>query len=189
MTVQGSQNNLDTQVQTVLNDFSVDYLFEVLYQLEPVIGAARVNQTLDLLNKYNTKLANSPTPTEASGYGKDIQSKLYGTEIRNLLSDLPDNTGDVIANLLTDHFFKDFYNRKVLTTAQREKYEFIALVTLNVEFQIKAHAKGSLKAGNSESDLILLLISMLPYLGFPLVINSVQKVHSAALDLKKEDNK
>lgn len=50
---------------------------------------------------------------------------------------------------------------------------------MNVDFQIKAHALGSLKAGNTESELIWTALTLLPYIGFPLVINSVQKIHQA----------
>lgn len=61
----------------------------------------------------------------------------------------------------------------------------MALITLNVDFQIKAHARGSLKAGNSEATLIWSALQLLPYVGFPLVINSVQRIHAAAVDLDK----
>ncbi|KRL66706.1 carboxymuconolactone decarboxylase [Companilactobacillus versmoldensis] len=61
----------------------------------------------------------------------------------------------------------------------------MALITLNVDFQINAHARGSLKAGNSESTLIWSAIQLLPYVGFPLVINSVTKIHAAAKKLSE----
>ena len=89
-----------------------------------------------------------------------------------------------MADHLTNHFFGDFYQHRILTVAERELYELMALITLNVDFQIKAHAKGCLKAGNSESLIIWTIINMLPYIGFPLVINSIQKVHAAAQELQ-----
>ncbi|WP_057906367.1 carboxymuconolactone decarboxylase family protein [Ligilactobacillus araffinosus] len=61
-----------------------------------------------------------------------------------------------------------------------QRFAIFSLIMLNVDFQIKAHAKGCLKAGNSESLIIWTIINMLPYIGFPLVINSIQKVHAAA---------
>ena len=49
-----------------------------------------------------TKLNNDKT------FGRETQAKLYGTEIRNLLSALPDKAGDFIADSLSTHFFDDF---------------------------------------------------------------------------------
>lgn len=98
---------------------------------------------------------------------------------------MPDQAGDFVADHLTRHFFGDFYQREALSVPERELYELMALITLNVDFQVKVHARGFLKAGNSEAQIIWTIINMLPYIGFPLVINSIQQVHTAAQELKQ----
>lgn len=116
-----------------------------------------------------------------------MQENLYGSEIKSLLQDLPDDAGIFIPQALTEHFFNDFYKRQELDIRDRERYELLALITMNVDFQIKAHAHGSLKAGNSESELIWSTIQLLPYIGFPFVINSVQVIHQAAEQIKAKE--
>lgn len=183
-TVQGIPEQIEFHVQAaVAQGINRQKILEVIYQLEPVVGIGKVQAALAVAHQVipaNQQMQRQDDPQ----FGKDVQARIYGTEIRNLLADLPDGAGDFVADHLTDHFFGDFYQHEVLTVAERELYELMALITLNVDFQIKAHTKGCLKAGNSESLIIWTIINMLPYIGFPLVINSIQKVHAAAQELQ-----
>ena len=182
-TVQGIPERVKSYVQVAVDQgVNSEKILEVIYQLEPVVGVGKVQAALAVAHQVipaNHQMQRQDDPQ----FGKDVQARIYGTEIRNLLADLPDGAGDFVADHLTDHFFGDFYQHETLTVAERELYELMALITLNVDFQIKAHAKGCLKAGNDESLIIWMIINMLPYIGFPLVINSVQKVHAAAQEL------
>lgn len=179
-TVQGIPEQIESHVQAAAaQGVNPQKILEVIYQLEPVVGIGKVQAALAVAHQVipaNHQMQRQDDPQ----FGKDVQARIYGTEIRNLLADLPDGAGDFVADHLTDHFFSDFYQHEVLTVAERELYELMALITLNVDFQIKAHTKGCLKAGNSESLIVWTIINMLPYIGFPLVINSIQKVHAAA---------
>ena len=183
-TVQGISEQVKAYVQAAVDQgVNSEKILEVIYQLEPVVGLGKVQAALAVVHQVipaNHQMQHQDDPQ----FGKDVQARIYGTEIRNLLADLPDGTGDFVADHLTNHFFGDFYQHEVLTVAERELYELMALITLNVDFQIKAHAKGCLKAGNSESLIIWTIINMLPYIGFPLVIDSIQKVHAAAQELQ-----
>ena len=182
-TVQGISEQVKAYVQAAVDQgVNSEKILEVIYQLEPVVGLGKVQAALAVVHQVipaNHQMQHQDDPQ----FGKDVQARIYGTEIRNLLADLPDGTGDFVADHLTNHFFGDFYQHEVLTVAERELYELMALITLNVDFQIKAHAKGCLKAGNDESLIVWTIINMLPYIGFPLVINSIQKVHAAAQEL------
>lgn len=186
---QGIMTAVPEQVANILDaNIAPEVLLEVLYQLAPVIGILKVKQALEQVNSAfaERKITLTPVESEADeNYGAQVQAQLYGTEIKNLLKDLPDNAGAFIPHALTEHFFNDFYNRKALDVRDRERYELLALITMNVEFQIKAHARGSLKASNSESELIWSVIQLLPYIGFPFVINSVQVIHQEAQTLKE----
>ena len=189
MTVQGMEDDVNEQVKTILDaGIAPGKLLEVVYQLSLVVGKLKVERILKKIFETFLELQIEVEPTKLNNdktFGRETQAKLYGTEIRNLLSALPDKAGDFIADSLSTHFFDDFYVRETLTVKEREKYELLALITLNVDFQIAAHSAGSLKAGNTESELIWSAIQLLPYIGFPLVINSVQKIHAAEIELKK----
>ena len=183
-TVQGIPKQIESYVQAAVDQgINEEKILEVIYQLEPVVGVGKVQAALKVAHQVIPANRQMQRQND-SQFGKDVQARIYGTEIRNLLADLPDGTGDFVADHLTNHFFGDFYQHEVLTVAERELYELMALITLNVDFQIKAHAKGCLKAGNSESLIIWTIINMLPYIGFPLVIDSIQKVHAAAQELQ-----
>lgn len=183
-TVQGISEQVKAYVQAAVDQgVNSEKILEVIYQLEPVVGLGKVQAALAVVYQVipvNHQMQRQDDPQ----FGKDVQARIYGTEIRNFLADLPDGAGDFVADHLTNHFFGDFYQHEVLTVSERELYELMALTTLNVDFQIKAHAKGCLKAGNSESLIIWTIINMLPYIGFPLVINSIQKVHAAVQELQ-----
>ena len=182
-TVQGIPEQIESYVQAAVDQgINEEKILEVIYQLEPVVGVGKVQAALKVAHQVipaNHQIQRQDNPQ----FGKEVQAQIYGTEIRNLLADLPDGAGDFVADHLTNHFFGDFYQHETLTVAERELYELMALITLNVDFQIKAHAKGCLKAGNDESLIVWTIINMLPYIGFPLVINSIQKVHAAAQEL------
>ncbi|RHW48804.1 carboxymuconolactone decarboxylase family protein [Lactobacillus bombicola] len=166
-----------------------EILLETVYQLTPVLGQLKVKQALTIMQAVFEQQQLTPVQPQLQpdkNFGAKMQDEIYGTEIKKLLQDLPDEAGDFIPEALTQHFFNDFYNRETLPVRDRERYELLALITLNVDFQIKAHARGSLKAGNSESELIWSVIQLLPYVGFPFVINSVQIIHHAAQELITE---
>lgn len=189
-TVLGMTDQIFDQTKLALKDgIKPEVIVEVVYQLAPIAGILKVQKTIKEIKKVFDEQKISPRRIqidENSEYGAEIQAELYGTEIKNLLKNLPDQAGTFIPRALTEHFFNDFYRRKILSVKDRERYELLALITLNVDFQIKAHARGSLKAGNSESEIIWSVIQLLPYIGFPLVINSVQIIHQTAFESKED---
>ncbi|RMC26323.1 hypothetical protein F5ESL0245_00235 [Lactobacillus sp. ESL0245] len=184
---QGVTVSLAEQIETVLaSNIAPEIILELVYQLTPIMGQLKVVQALKIIKKVFTQhqiKLTEPQANSDSNFGAKTQAQIYGTEIKNLLKDLPDEAGNFIPQALTNHFFNDFYNRGVLSVRDRERYELLALITLNVEFQIKTHARGSLKAGNNESELIWSVIQLLPDIGFPFVINSVQIIHQVAKEL------
>ncbi|WP_261806876.1 carboxymuconolactone decarboxylase family protein [Lapidilactobacillus luobeiensis] len=187
LTVQGQTDLVAAQTWLALQaKLSPEKIAEVIYQLVPVIGLPKVLATLNVIQQVLGANGVAIKPIKAQNpatFGAQVQKELYGQEIKRLLAELPDQAGIYVTNALTAHFFADFYGRPLLTVAEREKFELLALITLNVDFQVKAHALGSLKAGNEESELLWSVIQLLPYIGFPLVINSLQVIHQAAQQL------
>lgn len=190
-TVQGVTTVIPDQVTKILDaKIKPEVLLEMLFQLAPVIGTLKIEQALEQVQTVFDQrkiVLSSPQIESDLNYGAKVQENLYGSEIKSLLQDLPDDAGIFIPQALTEHFFNDFYKRQELDIRDRERYELLALITMNVDFQIKAHAHGSLKAGNSESELIWSTIQLLPYIGFPFVINSVQVIHQAAEQIKAKE--
>lgn len=190
MVVQGQTNLIQAQTRSAFEaGIKPEKILEVIYQLSPIIGITKVLAAVEQINltfEQLKRVVQEPIAQESDHFGAEVQAKLYGTEIKQLLKDLPDNAGQFISEMLTQHFFNDFYRRSELSVKERERFELLALITLNVDFQIKAHARGSLKAGNTEAELIWSIVQLLPYIGFPLVINSVQLVHQAGQALASE---
>lgn len=193
MIVQGTTDLIEFQTQQALNQaVQPEKILEIVYQLTPVLGIPKVATALSIINGVFQQKSLSFTQKkerQSADFGTTVQTTLYGNEIKNLLKDLPDDAGTFIPKMLTEHFFNDHYRRLALSVKDRERFELMALITMNVDFQIGAHAKGSLKAGNSESELVWSAVQLLPYIGFPFVINSVQKIHTAALTLSGDGSK
>ncbi len=178
--IQGVTEQLPEYVKdAVVHAVPDEKILEAIYQLEPIAGIGKVRAALKAIHQV-ISVDNFSQKQDDPQFGIQVQQKIYGTEIRDLLADLPDGAGNFVADHLTNHFFGDFYQHEALTVKERELLELVSFITLNVDFQINAHAIGSLKAGNSESEIVWTIINILPYVGFPLVINSIQKVHAAA---------
>ena len=159
-TVQGIPKQIESYVQAAVDQgVNEEKILEIIYQLEPVVGIGKVQAALKVAHQIipaNHQMQRQNDPQ----FGKDVQARIYGTEIRNLLTDLPDGAGDFVADHLTNHFFGDFYQHKVLTVTERELYELMALITLNVDFQTRPHVKGGFKAEKSDSLITGTIINM-----------------------------
>src|SRR6185503_2755977 len=103
---------------------------------------------------------------------------LYGDEIRDHLAGLPDDLRGVVPRLLTEFCFGDFYTRSGLDLALRELLVLCVLAALGgAEFQVRGHAAGNLKAGNSVEVQAAAIIHCLPYIGFPRAINAIRAIN------------
>ena len=108
-TVQGIPEQVESYVQAAVDQrINEEKILEVIYQLEPVVGIGKVQASLKVAHQIisaNHQMQRQNDPQ----FGKDVQARIYGTEIRKLLADLPDGAGDFVADHLTNHFFGDFY--------------------------------------------------------------------------------
>jgi 4-carboxymuconolactone decarboxylase len=78
-------------------------------------------------------------------------------------------------NFLTEMCFGNFYTRNGLELRQRELLAFCALVALGgADVQVRAHAAGNLKVGNSKETLIAAMIQCFPYVGFPRALDAIR---------------
>ncbi len=150
-------------------------LREAIYQCAPFIGFPKTLNAIGVLNEVfkergiKTPLPSTSTVNEDERYSKgyEIQNPLYGNEIKDAMSNLPENMGDSVSKFLTEVCFGDFYTRKGLDVKTRELLVLSILVTTGNTKTLKSHIKGNLKAGNSKETITAAIIQCLPYVGFP----------------------
>ena len=157
-------------------------LREAIYQLAPFIGFPKTLNALGVLNEVfkergiKTPLPSTATIKEEERYAKglEIQTPLYGDEIKQALSGLPEDMGADAARFLTEVCFGDFYTREGLDIKTRELLFVAALATTGNTATLKSHIKGNLKAGNSKETITAAMIQCLPYIGFPNTIAALK---------------
>lgn len=154
---------------------------EAVYQCAPYIGYPKTLNALGVVNEVfkekgiSLPLENQGTVAEENRLekGKAIQDALYGDEIKKTMSTLPVNFKDDVPQFLTETNFGDYYTRGGLDIKTRELLMYCVLATLGAEFQLKAHAKGSIKAGNTKEELVAAMVQCIGYIGFPYAINAI----------------
>lgn len=157
-------------------------LRESIYQLAPFIGFPKTLNALGVLNEVfkergiKTPLQSTAKVQENERYQKgfEIQNPLYGNEIEEALSGLPNNMGKDVSDFLTEVCFGDFYTRDGLDIKTRELLFIAALVTTGNSVTLKSHIKGNLKAGNTKETITATIIQCLPYVGFPNTIAALK---------------
>jgi 4-carboxymuconolactone decarboxylase len=161
---------------------------EALYQCAPFIGFPRTLNAVAVVNEVlqergvSLPLREQATVTETERFerGRAIQQPLYGDEIRDNLARLPEGLRDVIPRLLTEFCFGDFYTRDGLTLSVRELLVLCVLAALGgADAQVRAHAAGNQRAGNSLETQIAAMIHCLPYIGFPRTLNAIRAILEA----------
>ncbi len=164
-------------------------LREAVYQCAPYIGYPRTLNAVGVINEvFNEKgiqlpLENQGTVNDENRFakGKAIQQSLYGNEIKQLMSTLPGKFKDYVPQFLTEADFGDYYTRGGLDIKDRELLMYCVLATLGAEFQLKAHAKGCLKAGVTKEELVAAMVQCIGYIGFPNAINAINIINKTEL--------
>ncbi len=159
---------------------------EAVYQCAPYIGYPKTLNALGVMNEVfkekgiQLPLENQATTTDENRFdkGKAIQDTLYGDEIKEMMSTLPGNFKEIVPRLLTEHNFGDYYTRGVLDVKTRELLMYCVVATLGAEFQLNAHVKGALKAGNTKEELVAATVQCMGYIGFPYAINAIQIINN-----------
>jgi 4-carboxymuconolactone decarboxylase len=164
---------------------------ESLYQCAPFIGFPRVQEALKVANEVMLSRG-IPLPLESQRRieegdrfekGREIQFPIYGDRIKQTLSDLPEEQREAIPRYLTELCFGDFYTREGLDLQTRELLIICVLCALGgTDVQIKSHAAGNLKVGNSRETLVSAITFCLPFIGFPRTLNAINIVK----DVSKE---
>jgi 4-carboxymuconolactone decarboxylase len=182
LTAQQTISQLKGHTQAALNiGVTPLEIREAVYQCAPMIGFPKTLNAVSTINEVFTlnnirlPLENEGTVSEEDRFsrGSEIQYPLYGDEIKEKMKNLPDSLSVAVPKFLTEMCFGDFYTRKVLDTKTRELLMLCVLVTIGAEPQIKSHALGNLKAGNSKETILAAMVHCIPYIGFPAGLNAI----------------
>ena len=158
---------------------------EVIYQCAPFIGFPKTLNAIAAMNEVYTAqniplpLENQETIQDKERYqaGLAVQEPLYGSEIREKYSYLPDEYAEAVPRFLTEFCFGDFYTRKGLNEKERELFIFVLLSALGgADLQVYSHAAGALKSGSTSEDLLAALLHAMPYMGFPRMLNALNSI-------------
>lgn len=159
---------------------------EAIYQCAPYIGYPKTLNALGIMNEVfkekdiSLPLENQSTVTDENRFekGKAIQDALYGGEIKEMMSSLPGKFKDYVPRFLTETNFGDYYTRGGLDIKTRELLMYCVLATLGAEFQLKAHVRGCIKAGNTKEELVAAMVQCIGYIGFPNAINAINIIRN-----------
>ena len=163
---------------------------ETIYQCAPFIGFPKTLNAISVFNEVAKErgiklpLGNAATTNDETRYqkGLEIQTKLYGDEVKTAMSSLPDIYKDVVPDTLTTFCFGDFYTRDGLTVQQRELLSLVILTTLGAEKQLSAHVVGALKAGNDKETLLAAMVQAIPYIGLANAMTTINLIKEASVE-------
>nr|WP_236699167.1 carboxymuconolactone decarboxylase family protein [Lactobacillus hominis] len=87
---------------------------------------------------------------------------------------------------LVDNCFGDYYTRKGLDDRQREMITFCYLAAQGgCEPQLLAHAKANIGLGNDKEFLTNVVLTNVPFIGYPRSLNAISVVNQAGSELNK----
>ena len=184
LTVLSTLPQLKAHVQASLNAGCTPIeIRETIYQCAPFIGFPK---TLNAINTMNEVFIENKIklPLEKQGTissendryekGLEIQAPIYGTEIKERYTYLPDEFSDFVPKLLTELCFGDFQTRTGLDEKTRELLIVILLASLGgADVQVKSHISGALKVGNTKEEIVCALVHASGYMGIPRLFNAL----------------
>ena len=155
---------------------------EALYHVAPYIGFPKVFEALDVANEVFTAkgitlpLENQGTTTDSDRFekGLNFQVSKYGERINKMRDSTPDYQKHLQDNL-SAFCFGDIYTRGTLDYKTREMLTMAVIGTLGTaEAQYKSHVIGTLDAGATNEEVIGVITTMNPYIGFPRTLNALR---------------
>ena len=166
---------------------------EALYHVAPYIGFPKVFEALDVANAvFKAKgiklpLENQGTTTDANRFEKGLafQVGAYGDVITQMRANTPDYQKH-LQDDLSAFCFGDTYTRGTLDMKMREMLTMAVIGTLGTaEAQYKSHVAGTLSAGATNEEVIGVITTMNPYIGFPRTLNALRIANEVFNERKK----
>lgn len=159
---------------------------EMVYQSSAYLGMGRVLPFFNAINQLfieqniELPLAGQATTTTKNRFekGSDTQVAIFGETMRDFATSGAKEQ-QLINKWLVEHCFGDFYTRTGLTLKQRELITLCFLVAQGgCENQVHAHLNGNLNLGYTREELIHILANLIPYIGYPRVLNGLAEIQN-----------
>ncbi len=161
---------------------------ELIYQAAPYLGIGRVIPYLLETNqvfrqraiKVPIKGRKNATRETHLRDGNDVQVQIFGEGMKDFWEQGPEDTAQ-IRYWLAENCFGDYYTRDGLAVEDRELITFCFLIGQGgCDPQATSHAKGNLNMGRTKEFLIDVAANLIPYIGYPRVLNAITCIEKAA---------
>lgn len=194
LTVISALPQLKAHVQASLNAGCTPVeIREAVYQCAPFIGFPRTLNAIGTMNEvFSANNIALPLPEQKTlasdeqryAKGLEIQTPIYGSEIAERYTWLPGEFAQAVPRFLTELCFGDFNTRTGLDGKTRELLTVVLLAAMGgAEVQVKSHAEGALKVGNTKEEIVCALVHASGYMGIPRLFNAL----NICKDLLKND--
>ncbi len=196
LTVQQSNTLLAAETEKALQEkaLSQEEILEAVYQCAPYSGfsraadAAKIVETVFRKNGIRVTPKRQVTDGTASDRfqkGVDAQIALFGKKFEEIkakgMDDVP------MSNyFLATNCFGDYYTRQGLDLPTRELITMAMLVNLGTEPQLKAHIGANLAGGRSKEYLEQIIYTVLPFCGYPRMLNALRCLEEAYAQSKEQ---
>lgn len=105
--------------------------------------------------------------------GLELLGQVDGEGGERVIESISDIAPDV-GRYIVEFAFGDIYARKGLKLRDRELATIASLCTQgSCEPQLRVHIQGALNAGLTKTEIIETFIQLIPYVGFPKVLNAI----------------
>lgn len=105
--------------------------------------------------------------------GLELLGQVDGEGGERVIESFSDIAPDV-GRYIVEFAFGDIYARKGLKLRDRELATIASLCTQgSCELQLRVHIQGALNAGLTKTEIIETFIQLIPYVGFPKVLNAI----------------
>ena len=159
-------------------------LREAIYQCAPYIGFPKTLNAIDIANGVfeahgvslpleNAGTVDAADPSAREQAGAAIQVPLYGHEVKEVFSSLPEPFDKFVPHLLTSSTFGDFATRGGLDVALRELISLVAIAAIGASTQLRPHVAGAIRAGSSRQKVTAALVQVMPYIGGPYALSGL----------------
>lgn len=177
----------------LLQSVEPEVIKEVNYQAVSYIGFAQVYPFIKYTNQYfkehniseNLETTDLHNNDDRRNVGQNVMVKLFGEGSDQYPYNGPQFLKRMRA-LVTDNGFGDYYGRKTVSITERELITFCLLEALGgVHDELVSHTKTNLKLGCSPEFMLSIILTNIPYLGYPRsweAVHALQEVLGADQD-------
>jgi 4-carboxymuconolactone decarboxylase len=156
---------------------------EIVYQAVPYVGMAKIFDFIHATNDVHTERGvelplpgrqSTTTPENREEEGLAVQKRIVGSDVvEDLYASAPVDQQH-IQRYLSANCFGDHLTRTGIDVPTRELLTFSMLVSLGgCEAQVKGHVAANLNVGNDRARLIDVLTQLLPFIGYPRMLNGL----------------